>query len=461
MVTIDGVLEGTRFHASEAVPWLSTRLGVIVGVGTTIFAFADRRIRSAGTIASATAAAMITWMLIADGELVATAGEVFAAQYQAAYACAAAGAAALCLGLIARVRRNESIAATVVGVCGALLFASAIANRLSLGDPFQKLPVVMPIGSWRGHADFPQQLKAGLAIPKWQPVDIFKTGRGEFTPTIAADGELEPLGWSCGNCETAMTPNDPRAYDITVRGRAGRIAFERTLRFTAIRELGNPLWPMRVGERRVFGLAHHARGHDGGWLPALATGNANHLATRAGDVKVEHARLVITVVRTEMRDGFRHFILEVTENSRVRRLAVMGEANETWLAPADGGPNVEFIHNYGRPLARGVYQCYFAKKAALPFFACSDPRGLVPGPVSGARSDQEVTSDDVIDALVPLFTIGAVVPGDKSYDEYCYEGATAGTGDAMGIDKAAAAIVTGQLDDVVTVPVIVTCPKAQ
>lgn len=461
--TVTGILEDTTYRATEIAPWLSTGLAVVFGLVCIVIAVGDRGLRSSATLLAGAGAAVVGWLVFANPGHLATAGDVFSRQYKSIAACASAGAAAVGLGIAAAARfRLTAAARTVVSVrlviltttAGVILLAAATGNRLALGTPNQSLPVIKKVGHWRGHAGFAQPLDAALAAPHWEWRGLFNLDR-VFVPNVVPDPEAKLLGWSCDSCTSTLKPQVPGEHAVTVGGRAGRIAFEQALTFTAIEESGNPLWPLRVGERHVFGLAHHARGVEGGWAVAMTAG-MKHLTPKHGSITVDDANMSVSVVRTEMHEGFRHFVLEVRDAGTVRALLVMAEGGETWLVPEGGRKRVPFVSTHRKEEGSARFSCHFADEASLPFDTCAsgiEPSIPVRGPVSGIKSTDRSVGEDVGAIAAAIVSLGAVVAGNGAYEEYCYQSATPGTGETMPVAKD-----SSEESERPYVPALVACP---
>jgi hypothetical protein len=440
-VTVTAILEETTYRATEIVPSLSAGLAIAFGVLLLVVSIADRGLRNSVTLLPAAGAALLAWMALRDPGYFATAGDLFSARYSATAACAGAGAAGIALGIAAMARfrlsgaartRVSSHLAVGASILGAVFFAASVGNRLSLGDPRQALPCVVAKGSWRGHAGFARPLEAVLAAPNWESHGFLNLQRA-FVPRVVSETESKLRGWSCDTCQVTIPPSSPGEHTVTVRGLAGRITFEQELAFTAIEESGNPLWPLRVGERHVFGLAHHERGREGGWAVAISAG-MKHLKPEHGAIHVDDGSLSVSVVRTEMREGFRHFVLDVRDAKGSRTLRVMADGGETWLVPEDGRKRVPFVSTFKKGERSGLFVCHFAEEASLPLNTCAsgtDPSAPVAGPVSGTKSAERSTGQELGATAAALLTFGMIVPGNGAYEEYCYQSASPGTGESM------------------------------
>jgi hypothetical protein len=442
------VFEHTAYHVSTPHAWLTTTVAGMLMLALAVGAGALRRFGAVAALVPSAAIAFVSWHVLRSSSAAGTAGRYFADRYDAVAASGAAGAGALVFGgagiawLVWKARSGAppSVAAAPMVIfplalgAGIALLVFALRIRLALGPPAQPLPVVVKEGAWMGHTRFVHAPRASLSEPTrrsfWSP------GNERAPQPTAVDEETARAnGWICETCEAMLEPDRPGEVVVPVRGRAGVVRFEAKPTFTAIDESGSPLWPMRVGERHVFGLAHHAMGAEGGWGVAIAEGTG-HLAPRRGMTRVERAHLVLTVTGTEMREGFRHFQLEIAEGGARRTIRVVGEGGETWLR-LDSGERVPLLRS---PSARtkGLFACHFAESVGLRLSTCSDgtdARAPVAGPVSGIARSENTAGQDLTRWLVAAASLGAIAPGHGAYDEYCYETAESGGGEIMRVER--------------------------
>jgi hypothetical protein len=239
-------------------------------------------------------------------------------------------------------------------------------------------------------------------------------------------------------------PTTVGATGVVVHGHAGRVRFERRLEFTGLREQGNALWPMRVGERHVFAVQTSRGESAGGWAVAIADGAHALVPHSLGAPTVRPHIAEVRVVRTMMKDGLRHFVLELAREGReTQSFEVYALDGETWLEREDNLPPAKLIEAHHVP-SEGAYRCEIL---GMPFSLCNaggDRRFKVPGPIGGTIE----SSDDGKSLLVTLLTLGAVAPGSGPESHWCLESAESGDGDSMPVaDSPPSDVSSGMIDE--------------
>jgi hypothetical protein len=361
-------------------------------------------------------------------------GTMFADAYLDAAIAAACGGAALGTAALAialsprgdgaerRARIATAVAAVTVAT-GLATAAIAIRQRLVLGPRSTELPLVMRTGRWRGHAGFTHDVRAVFGRPGW--TGFFRT---TFSPIELTSEDAGARGFLCDDCEQKVHPTTAGATGVVVHAHVRRVRIERRLEFDALVEKGNPLWPLRVGERHVFAIQSSPRESTGGWATAIADGARSLVPHATGGPTVERHQEELFVARTVMKGGLRHFVIEVSQpDEPPATIEVYALDGETWVAHDDGDDSRERLFEPRAVPTEGAYYCSVAR---LPFTICNaggDSHFKVMGPIGG-----NISGDSGLQGLaVTLLTLGAVAPGRGPESHYCLESAEPGAGDEM------------------------------
>jgi hypothetical protein len=403
-----------------------------------------------GAIVAAAIGGVATWSFPRSAPSLSI-GALFAAAYEQAGVTAACGAAGLVAATIAMVvapraapdatKLRARAPYVITGVAMAIAFMTlglAIRQRVLLGSTKTQLPLMMTTGRWSGHVGYDHEVHAALGEPTW--TGFFRTTLSQRE--LTAD-EWRARGWECDDdCRATVHPTTVGATSVLVHGHAGRVRYERRLEFTGLRELGNALWPMRVGERHVFALQSSRGQSTGGWAVAIADGAHALVPHELGGPSVQPHVAELRVARTMMKDGLRHFVVEVTrEGEPPFSLEVYALDGETWVE-RDGFSAVKLIEAHHVP-SEGAYYC---ELRGLPFSICNaggDRRFHVMGPVGGMVSG----GDSGKGLLITFLTLGAVAPGSGPESHYCLESAESGDGESMPVaDSPPNDIPSGEID---------------
>jgi hypothetical protein len=429
--TFEGTNYATTVPFATPLPWLYG--GSVIALVACIVV--TRRARYLLPIAAAFAAALgalLAYGVGSSGYL--TMGGMFPTAYSdlaLAGACAGAcvGSAATALSIAARTAERPSRVALSV-MLAALAFslvtaAGTVLRRRALGPRDTRLPFIIATGRWRGHAGFTHDVKASFAVPSW-------TGffGGTLTPVEVVDADARGWDWICDDCVTSVHPESRGPAGVVIHGHVGRVQLERRLEFTALAELGNAQWPLQVGEHRVLAIQSSRGSTTGGWAAALADGAHSLVPHELGPPKVKSHAAEVRVLRTEMRDGLRRWVIELTmPDEQPSTIEVYALDGQTWVEREHGDP-IPFIEDHG-VVESGAYYC---KIVGLPFTVCNAGnddhfplRGPIAGSISGDSGAQSV--------LVTLLTLGAVAPGSGPEQHYCFESGEVGTGETMPVGE--------------------------